>query len=140
LLSAGFYLKGSRVSLAKFLKLWFPVIAWAALIFYLSGIPNLKTGFEFDLILRKIFHVVEYLILTFLLYRAFTGSFNINISRLFIYSAGFSLIYAIFDELHQSFVPGRNCSIHDVLIDSVGILIFYAINIFVSRNINKITV
>jgi len=125
------------VSLPKFLKLWFPVVFWAALIFYLSGIPDLKTGFKFDFILRKISHVVEYLILTFFLYRAFKGSFNINTARLFIYPAGLSFLYAISDELHQLFVPGRNCSIQDALIDTVGILIFYIINILVIRNINS---
>lgn len=127
------------MSLTKFLKLWFPVVVWTVFIFYLSGIPDLKTGLEFDFVLRKIFHVVEYLILVSLLYRAFAGSSNnINTSRLFIYPAALSFLYAISDELHQSFVPGRNCSIRDVLIDSAGILIFYIINIFVFRNKDKI--
>ncbi|MBU0548684.1 MAG: VanZ family protein [Candidatus Omnitrophica bacterium] len=122
------------MSLTKFLRLWFPVVTWAVFIFYLSGIPNLKTGLEFDFVLRKISHVVEYLILVFLLYRAFAGSFdNINTARLFIYSAVLSFLYAISDELHQSFVPGRNCSIQDVLIDAMGIPVFYIINIFVCR-------
>ena len=116
----------------KFIKLWFPVVTWAVFIFYLSGIPDLKTGFEFDFILRKISHVVEYLILVWLLYRAFAGSFdNINTPRLFIYPAVLCFLYAISDELHQSFVPGRNCSIQDVLIDTIGILVFFIINIFV---------
>ncbi len=121
----------------KFLKLWSPVIFWAVFIFYLSAIPDLKTGFEFDFIIRKISHVVEYLILTFLLYRAFTGSFHISTCRLFIYPAGLSFLYAISDELHQSFVPGRNCSFQDILIDSAGILIFYIINILAVRKINN---
>jgi len=127
------------VNLKKFLRLWFPLLVWAVFIFCLSGIPDLKTGLEFDFILRKIFHVVEYLILVFLLYRAFAGSFNINAARLFIYPAALSFLYAITDELHQSFVPGRNCSIRDVLIDAIGIFAFYIINIFVSRKKNKIT-
>ncbi len=127
--------------MVKFLKLWFPVAAWAVFIFYLSGIPDLKTGLEFDFILRKISHLVEYLILVWLLYRAFAGSFdNINIPRLFIYPAAISFLYAISDELHQSFVPGRNCSTQDLLIDALGILIFYIINIFVSRKKRRIII
>ncbi len=122
------------VSLSKFLKLWLPVFVWAVFIFYLSSIPDLKTSLKFDFILRKISHVVEYLILVFFLYRALIGSFNnINILRLFVYPASLSFLYAITDELHQSFVPGRNCSIQDVLIDSVGILIFYIFNIIILR-------
>ncbi|MBI4308900.1 MAG: VanZ family protein, partial [Candidatus Omnitrophica bacterium] len=66
-------------------KLWFPVIVWAGVIFYCSSMPNLKTGLAEDSILRKMAHVIEYFILTFLLYRAFKGSFNINGFYLFIW-------------------------------------------------------
>ncbi len=31
-------------------------------------------------------------------------------------------IYAISDEIHQTFVPGRSCELRDVLIDSAGVL------------------
>jgi len=127
-----------EVNLKKFLRLWLPVILWAVLIFCLSGIPDLKTGLKFDFILRKISHVVEYLILVSLLHRAFAASFSINPLRLFIYPAALSFLYAITDELHQSLVPGRNCSIRDVLIDTIGIIVFYIINIFVFRKKNKI--
>ncbi|MDD5282250.1 MAG: VanZ family protein [Candidatus Omnitrophica bacterium] len=127
--------------MAKFLKFWLPVTAWAVFIFYLSSIPDLKSSFEFDFILRKISHVVEYFILAWLLYRAFAGSFdNINIPRLFIYPTAISFLYAISDELHQSFVPSRNCSILDLLIDAMGILIFYIINIFVFRRKRRILI
>ena len=35
----------------------------------------------------------------------------------------FSVIYALSDEFHQSFVPGRDGNIVDVLIDSSGALV-----------------
>lgn len=41
----------------------------------------------------------------------------------FLASVGFSLAYAASDEVHQSFVPGRDMSIMDWLADAVGILI-----------------
>ncbi len=34
-----------------------------------------------------------------------------------------SLLYAISDELHQFFVPGRDSSIKDIFIDSLGIML-----------------
>ncbi|MDO4282242.1 MAG: VanZ family protein [Clostridia bacterium] len=42
-----------------------------------------------------------------------------------IYLIGFSIgsIYAITDEIHQLFVPGRACELRDVIIDSLGILV-----------------
>ena len=110
---------------AKFFKLWLPVFSWTAVIFFFSGVPDLKSGLEYDFILRKIAHITEYFILVFLLYRAFKGSFAMDVSRIFIYPALLSFLYAVSDEIHQSFVPGRDCSIRDVLIDSIGILGFY---------------
>ncbi len=109
----------------KLFKLWVPVAVWAGVIFYFSSIPDLKTGLECDFLLRKIAHITEYFIFTFLLYRAFRGSFNMNVFRLFMYPAAFSLLYAISDEIHQCFVLGRCCSRKDVLVDAIGIIGFY---------------
>ena len=110
---------------AKFFRLWFPAIVWMAVIFFFSDTPDLKSGLKYDFVLRKIAHITEYFILTSLLYRAFKGSFNTTVFRLFIYPAALSFFYALSDEIHQSFVPGRTCAIRDVLIDTIGIVGFY---------------
>ena len=113
--------------MVKIFKLWIPVIVWAGLIFYFSSIPYLKSDLEYDFIFRKIAHIVEYFIFTFLLYRAFKGSFDMNALRLSVYPTVFALLYAVSDEIHQYFVLGRTCAIKDVLIDAVGIIIFYIV-------------
>lgn len=41
----------------------------------------------------------------------------------FLASVGFSLTYAASDEMHQSFIPGRDANIMDWLADAAGILI-----------------
>jgi VanZ family protein len=117
----------------KLLKLWLPVVVWAGLIFYLSSIPDLKTGLAYDFLLRKIAHVIEYFIFTFLLYRAFNGAFKMEPGRLLMYPAGLALFYAALDEMHQYFVAGRGCSLGDVLIDSLGIVCFYTLIKFKQR-------
>jgi len=109
----------------KLFKLWAPVLVWAGVIFYFSSIPDLKTNLKYDFLLRKTGHIFEYFILTFLLYRAFSGSCKMNNFRLFMYPAVFSFIYAASDEIHQYFILSRNCSMHDLLVDSVGIAGFY---------------
>lgn len=109
----------------KIFQLWFVVIAWAGLIFFLSSIPGLSSGLEYDTIVRKIAHVLEYLILTFLLYRAFKGTFQLDALSLFFYPTVLSFFYAVSDEIHQLFVPRRHGAFLDVLIDSIGIVIFY---------------
>jgi VanZ family protein len=112
----------------KFLKLWLPVFIWSGIIFYLSSLPNLQTEWGFwDLILRKLAHITEYLILTFLLYRAFKRSFDLSTSSLIFWPSVLSFLYAISDEIHQRFVPTRSGNLEDILIDAAGIVLFYII-------------
>jgi VanZ family protein len=40
--------------------------------------------------------------------------------RGFIFSLVFCVLYAISDEVHQLFVPGRGAQVTDVMIDSFG--------------------
>jgi hypothetical protein len=95
------------------LSVWLPVVAWAAVIFTLSSIPNLSTGLGFwDTLLRKGAHLTEYAVLGALLRRALgrkTPALAIGIA------------YAATDELHQHFIRGRHASPLDVLIDAVGV-------------------
>lgn len=106
----------------KFLKYWTPVIIWTGLIFWLSSIPNLESGLKQDFILRKIAHVLEYAILTFLLFRA-TRIDEPNIKKAIIFSIIITLFYALTDEYHQAFVFGRQGTLKDIGIDSIGIIL-----------------
>jgi VanZ family protein len=97
------------------LLLWLPVVAWAALIFTLSSIPDLGTGLGlWDTILRKGAHMTEYAILGALLLRALAREVP-------AFLAG--VVYSVSDEFHQHFVGGRHASPIDVAIDSTGVLI-----------------
>jgi len=118
----------------KILKLWLPVVIWAGLIFCVSSIPYLKTNLKYDFILRKGAHVVEYGVLTFLLYRAFQGTFNMTAFGLFAYPVLLSFLYAASDEFHQTFVPGRSGNVTDVLIDGIGIFGFYVVIQIITAN------
>lgn len=118
----------------RLVKLWAAVVIWAGVIFFFSGIPYLKTDLGFDLVLRKAAHIAEFFVFTFLLYRAFSGSFKLKASGLFIYPAACSLLYAISDEVHQLFVLGRCCSSKDVLVDGIGIIGFYVFIKVIKKN------
>jgi len=121
-----------------FIRLWLPVGLWCGVIFYLSGLPDLATPWgTWDIILRKIAHIAEYGILAFLVWRAVFHSLKITLSKTYTWSGALSLLYAISDEIHQRFVPTRNGSIYDILIDSVGIglmLYFLALR---KKNVNR---
>jgi VanZ family protein len=99
--------------------LWLPVLAWMALIFYLSSIPNLKTSPDpqIDRILRKVAHFLFYSIGFFTLFRAINfRQPKPNYWLPFV----LAVLYSISDEYHQTFVPTRHGAPTDVLIDSGG--------------------
>ena len=100
-------------------RLWLPVVAWAAVIFAFSSVPDLGTGLGgWDLVLRKIAHTTEYAVLGALLVRA-TG-------RAWLAFA-LGTLYAMSDEVHQTFVAGRHGSPLDVAIDAVGVAVGIAL-------------
>lgn len=102
--------------------------------------PNI--GIEmvsFNHLLRKGAHFFSYLLLSILVVRVLTVS-KIRGTKLYILSFAICLIYAIGDEAHQAFVPGRGPQLFDVLIDSsgsfTGLLLYQALIKFKKRKFN----
>jgi VanZ family protein len=102
------------MALRRVASAWLPVVAWAAVIFAISSIPSLGTGLGvWDLVLRKLAHVTEYAVLGFLLARA------VPLGPAFL----IGVLYATSDELHQTFVAGREGTPRDVAVDALGVAI-----------------
>ncbi|MHB1843200.1 MAG: VanZ family protein [Deltaproteobacteria bacterium] len=96
---------------------WFVVGGYAALIFYLSTQSNplpALTAHVWD----KLLHLTEYGGLGFCLALALTPRFQGR--DLLAWVALLGLLYGASDELHQSFVPGRDAELGDVLADGIG--------------------
>ena len=108
------------------LGLWAPPLALMAVIFALSAQPDLTSGLGLlDTILRKITHMAEYGLLTFLWWRPLR---ELAPARTALALAALvSLAYAATDEYHQSFVEGRRGTPVDVAIDAVGIAVAAAL-------------
>ncbi|MCK5084681.1 MAG: VanZ family protein [Candidatus Pacebacteria bacterium] len=113
----------SNLKLINIIKFWLPVFLWCAVIYYLSSIPSLRSDLpnQWDFILRKIAHMTEYGILTLLLFRAYFRSNGFTIKKSISFAITFALTYAFTDEYHQLFVFGRQGSLNDVFIDSLGV-------------------
>ena len=78
---------------------------------------------QFSHLVRKTAHFTEYLIFGFLLYTFvyFTKKRRrVRFGLILAWLVG--TLYAVSDEIHQSFVPGRAMLLMDVLIDSIGTL------------------
>lgn len=93
---------------------WLAVFLWAAVIFAFSSIKQVQVSqfFIWDFIAKKIAHVSEYAILYTLIFRATRGQWKKSLAL--------TMLYAISDEIHQKFVPGRTSSIYDLGFDMSG--------------------
>lgn len=109
---------------------WAPAVLWAAAIFYLSSLPNLGTGWTWDLPLRKVAHMVEYGVLALLLRYPVARTWpRLSTVRQAALVLGLCIFYATTDEVHQAFVPGRGPSGVDVLIDAAGAALFLLVSL-----------
>lgn len=122
----------------KILSRWLPLLLWALLIFLISSIPEPTAMIASGLsspsgaaaasriatidVLSFIVHFLLFLVLGFLMGRAFSGTQIIALPAL-LAAFELSFLYAILDEFHQTFVPGRGFDFVDILMDVFGILV-----------------
>ena len=96
---------------------YLPAILYMALIFYMSSIPVPKPVgqilIHFDPE-KHLAHLVEYAILSILLYLA---------SRDYCKSFIIGALYGLSDEIHQYFVPTRFFDLFDLTFDCIGALV-----------------
>ncbi len=74
-----------------------------------------------DKIVRKMAHFSEYLLLA-VLTLCLARSYQLKLKTSAVISGAYCLFYAITDEVHQLFVPGRSGEVLDVCIDFSGAL------------------
>jgi VanZ family protein len=122
------------------LQRWLPVLGWAALISIFSTgwfsnehtgrilIPLLHSVFptlsalELQAIhrgVRKASHITEYFVLSLLIHRQLRRD-GWGAATSAAVSLALSVTYAVIDEFHQLFVPGRTAAWKDVGFDTLG--------------------
>lgn len=103
-----------------FLRYWLPVIAYFGLVSWLSNQSQLAPPpmvFPID----KVAHFIEYGILGGLLWRAWRATFGRSYAALVATAAlSCAVLMGTIDEIHQSFVPGRDSSPYDLFADAAG--------------------
>jgi VanZ family protein len=100
---------------------WLPALLVMVMIFFFSAQPASKLpSFDWaDRIIKKGGHMLGYALLAL----AYWQIFQFRQGKRWL-AWCLAILYAITDEFHQSFVPGRNASIWDVMIfDNFGALI-----------------
>lgn len=103
-----------------------------AFIFYFSSRPgdSLPDFHDWDYFVKKAGHVIGYSLLSISFWYALGG-----IPRRFLLAWVLAVVFAVSDEFHQSFVPGRGATIIDVLVfDGPGALAgLYFLKLFVRK-------
>jgi VanZ family protein len=110
---------------ASWLWRWGPPLLLMVSIFYLSHQPDLPHAPDpwLDVLLKKLGHAIEFAVLFLLLWRAWRREQVAGQALNWAMVA--TAAYAISDEWHQSFVPGRKANLYDVLIDASGALLLW---------------
>jgi VanZ family protein len=142
------------------LKVWLPSVFWLAVIVtestnlgssehtgrilypffhYLFGMSFQR--FEvLHIVLRKTGHFVGYATLSVLLFRSWRGTFPRLSTRWCLQWAvlGFvcTVLVAALDEFHQSFLPSRTGTFHDVVLDSCAALFAQIVIFLILRRRN----
>jgi VanZ family protein len=108
-----------RMALLRRPDLWLPPLVLMGLIYLFSAQPSLDSGLGWiDIVGRKLIHFGEYALLCFLWWRLLRTTMPDRRAALLAFVV--SCLYAATDELHQSFVDGRNGTPVDWAIDSAG--------------------
>ena len=96
---------------------WIPTIIYSGVIFFLSG----QTHNTSSSTVNVLAHFLEFGLFACAIVWGVTSGFlgDLTLKRtVWIFVA--VVIYAVSDEFHQSFVPGREASVGDVIVDTAG--------------------
>ena len=109
---------------------WLAVALWMGLIFAFSAQSRLPSAPQpwLDFLFKKSAHFAVFAMLAALLWRAFEWR-----PRAWIWAWLLTVIYAISDEWHQSFVPGRQVSALDLTADTLGVAAGYGLALSLRR-------
>lgn len=88
-------------------------------------------------VIRKIAHFSIYTLVGLLLMALLSTYENIKRKNQIYISTILGILYAISDEIHQSFTPGRGPKVTDVFIDSLGVFFGITVILLIVEIINR---
>lgn len=110
-----------------------PAIGIAAAIWFLSSqsiLPKPKGIFGFD----KVQHSIAYMALACMVgLWPSQKQWKTHGFLTLLVVIGIASAYGIIDEIHQSFVPGRDCNVWDWLADTIGAILGAALMLLMNR-------
>lgn len=114
---------------------WALFLAYLLLTYVLSSQSHVPGA---EAVPDYLLHFPEYSLLTLLLVRAGSGRILApHSTRVLVASLLFGILYGIFDEIHQAFVPGRDSSVKDALVDAFATLVTVGALALISRRARR---
>jgi hypothetical protein len=109
---------------------WGPAIGMMALIFFVSSQPkaDIPQFGVWDLLVKKAAHMFGYGLLAVAVLRGVRGEAPFA-GKQIVWALMWTLLYALTDEYHQTFVAGRGGTLIDVGVDALGALVGLAIRL-----------
>lgn len=87
----------------------------------MSDIEKANLIDNIHLLIRKLAHFSIYAVGGIIMF-LWINTYNFSVAKAFIMALGMCFIYAVSDEVHQTFIAGRSGEIRDVCIDTLGAL------------------
>ncbi|MBS3088382.1 VanZ family protein [Candidatus Pacearchaeota archaeon] len=118
--------KNSKIS-------WLITLAIAVTIFYVSSLTFLPGKLGGSNLKSVLYHFSVFFVLAIFLLISLIKRKNIKFLPIALVIL---ILYAISDELHQVFVPGRACALEDIFTDTAGIIfafLIYSIRIITAK-------
>ena len=109
----------------RLIRGWSPALLCAALIFYLSSRPSSALPSPWFPHMDKFVHALEYAVFSVLLFRALFWPVYSKFQKKDLRKGALivlliSSLYALSDEIHQIYVPGRAATFPDWMADFLG--------------------
>jgi len=102
---------------------WGPAILQAVAIFFFSHQPAGSEVLRYFPLSATLGHLAGYGLLALLIYRGLCGGWSRWYLKAAVWTLLISALYGVSDELHQGFVPGREPSVVDVIINGAGAML-----------------
>ena len=145
------------MKMRKMLRAWLPCALWMTVIFVMSAMNGKASGEQsgvlarlllslvsmfsgtveqgdLEFVIRKGAHLSEFALLFLLYFRALALT---QCRRSGTLAFALTVCYAVTDEVHQFFVPGRSANAADVMIDAAGALTAWMILALVRKMIRR---
>jgi VanZ family protein len=107
---------------SRLLRVWWPVVPYACVIFVATSIPGDRLALVGDVeTVDRWLHVLLYVPLAVLVFGALRRTYpHLPLAHYGIATVLLCSAFGVLDELHQRLIPGRSCDVGDMIADAIG--------------------